>query len=95
MNNCNTINDLTLYHYQSCPYCTITRQVMAEIGISVEKRDVLLNPQHRIGLITGGGRPQVPALRISRGQSETHWLYESEDIIKFLHEYVSCSALAS
>lgn len=95
MDKLNTISDLKLYHYESCPYSAITRQVIEEIGISIEKRDILLNPRYRIELIKGGGKPQVPALRIERMQGETQWLYESEEIIRFLHEYVSRLALAS
>jgi len=55
MSDLNAISDIKLYHYESCPYCTITRQVINQIGLSIEKKAILLNPEHRVELIKGGG----------------------------------------
>lgn len=45
-------------------------------------------------LIAGGGRPTVPCLRIDHSHGESQWLYESLDIIEFIHaheeELVNC-----
>jgi len=83
----NNLPNLSLYHHQSCPYCAITRQAIKQTGLNIEQRDVLQNPQYRAELIKGGGKSQVPCLRIEKENGNTHWLYESKDIIQYLHQY--------
>ena len=36
-------------------------------------------------LKTGGGKTQVPCLKITSGEQET-WMYESDDIVRYLDE---------
>jgi glutaredoxin len=95
MRNLNEVTDLKLYQYQTCPYCAATRQVVNQTGLYIEERDVQRNDEYREELIVGGGKPQVPALRIETSDNKTAWLYESTDIIDFLHEYVSHLAVAA
>ena len=83
----NNLPNLALYHYQSCPYCAITRQAIKQTGLNIEQRDVSLQPQYRPELIKGGGKSQVPCLRIEKENGDVHWLYESKDIIQFLRQY--------
>ena len=87
MPNTNNIQDLTLYHYQSCPYSAVARQAIKQTGLNIEQRDVLLQPQHRTELTSEGGKPQVPCLRIENENGDAHWLYESQDIIQFVRQY--------
>lgn len=94
MKNFNDITKLSLYHYESCPYCAATRNVIDKVGVEVEQRDVLLNPHHRTDLIKGGGKAQVPALRIEREFEQSQWLYESGDINEFLYLYAGQTAYA-
>ena len=35
-------------------------------------------------LISGGGKLQVPCLRIEKSPEDVEWMYESKDIVKFL-----------
>ena len=42
------------------------------------------NPDFKAELIAGGGKKQVPCLRISQDNADTVWLYESDDIIRYL-----------
>lgn len=86
------ISALSLYHYQSCPFCAATRQVIKQTGLNVEQRDVQRQLQHRSALIDGGGKPQVPCLRIEKDNGQHEWLYESADIIHFLRRYAEQSA---
>ncbi|MEH6577824.1 MAG: glutaredoxin domain-containing protein [Amphritea sp.] len=86
------ITALSLYHYQSCPFCAVTRKVIEQTGLNIEQRDVQLQPQHRSALINGGGKPQVPCLRIEKDNGQHLWLYESADIIHFLRNYGAQSA---
>lgn len=48
-------------------------------------RDILLDPAARRELVSGGGRPTVPCLKITRDGS-VQWMYESLDIIEYLNQ---------
>jgi len=39
---------------------------------------------HQNALIQGGGKPQVPCLRIENEDGSIEWMYESDDIIRYL-----------
>jgi len=75
---------LSLYHYQACPFCAITREAIKHIDLNIVQRDVLKEPNYRSELIRGGGKPQVPCLQIEKENGTTQWLYESRDIIQYL-----------
>lgn len=80
------IKHLSLYHFNACPFCMITRQALSESNLNVEQRDILKDPQHRRDLIQGGGKRQVPCLRIDYQNGEVDWLYESADIIRYVNK---------
>ena len=40
--------------------------------------------QNHAELIKGGGKTQVPCLRIDDGIGNVQWMYESDDIIQYL-----------
>ena len=40
--------------------------------------------QNAMDLLNGGGKTQVPCLRIDNPDGETQWMYESDDIINYL-----------
>jgi len=91
--NNESIKSLALYHYQSCPFCGITREAIKymEKGASgkptaykIDQKDILKQPEYRKELIQGGGKPQVPCLKIEANNGTIQWLYESRDIIEFL-----------
>jgi glutaredoxin len=86
MSNSNKLN-FSLYHYQSCPYCAITRQAIKQTELNIEQRNVSKQPQYRSELIKEGGKSQVPCLRIEKENGDVHWLYESQDIIQFIRQY--------
>ncbi|PCJ27526.1 MAG: glutaredoxin [SAR86 cluster bacterium] len=89
MTNSTEIKNLSLYHYQSCPFCEMTRDAINELDIDIELRDIHLHSEHFEELIREGGKPQVPCLRIEQEDGKTHWLYESQHIIQLLGEYVN------
>ncbi|CBV43051.1 glutaredoxin family protein [Halomonas elongata] len=74
---------LALYQFWSCPYCVRVRREITRLALTIEIRDTRLDPEHRRALLEGGGKVQVPCLRIEEG-GETRWLYESSDIIGYL-----------
>ena len=75
----------SLYHYQACPFCAITRSVVSSLDVEVETRDILIHSEHRTDLINGGGKPQVPCLKIEE-HGTVRWLYESSDIIQYFKQ---------
>ncbi len=42
--------------------------------------------EHAAALMQGGGKTQVPCLRIENEQGEVQWMYESNDIIEYLSQ---------
>ena len=77
--------NLSLYHFDSCPFCQRARAAITSMGLNIELRDIRQDAEHRDALMAGGGKTQVPCLRIE-GQDGVEWLYESGDIAAYLQE---------
>lgn len=77
---------LSLYHSQACWFCARVRHAMQELGIDIALRDVDHEPGRRAELVSGGGKAQVPCLRMDAPDGRTTWLYESADIIAYLKD---------
>jgi glutaredoxin 2 len=75
--------DLALYHYDSCRYCAKVRDALDRLGVEVELRDVLEEPEHMKALVGARGRRTVPVLRI-RKEGGDEWMPESDDIVRYL-----------
>lgn len=76
--------DLALYQFTACPFCIKVRKEMARLGLNIETRDAQRNDDHRSALEAGGGRIKVPCLLIHQDGGEETWLYESDNINKWL-----------
>jgi glutaredoxin len=76
---------LALYQFYACPFCVKTRRTLHRLNVPVETRDAQHDAGHRAALETGGGKIQVPCLRIVEG-SETRWVYESNAIRAYLEQ---------
>ncbi len=74
---------LALYHFESCPFCQKVRRAMADLGVDIELRDTRQNPAYREEQVAGGGKGQVPCLRIEK-DDEVTWMYESDVIIDYI-----------
>ena len=77
---------LALYHFDGCPYCSMTRSAIKQLEIDVELRDLSNDPQHRDDLVKVRGRATVPVLRITSPDGEDRWMPESRDIVSYLQE---------
>lgn len=75
---------LVLYQFATCPYCLRVRRALRRLAVGVPLRDVRRDPTTRAELRAGGGRYQVPCLRIPREEGGHTWLYESADIVAYL-----------
>ncbi len=82
-------DDLALYQFRTCPFCVKTRRALRRLGLNVQLRDAKGDPQWRDELLRGGGRIQVPCLKIPQADGSAQWLYESDDIIAYLQRLVA------
>ena len=80
---------LALYHFKTCPFCIKVRHEMARLSLPIELRDAQQDPKLRAELTQGGGKYQTPCLRITNDQGQVQWMYESNDIIKYLQQRFS------
>ncbi len=78
-------DDLALYYYDSCPYCMRVIEALRRLGVEVERRNILSEPQHLADLMAARGRRTVPVLRI-RGENGDQWMPESLDIVAYLEQ---------
>ena len=76
--------DLVMYQFKTCPFCIKTRRAIKRLSLNIEKRDALKDPDSRRELLEGGGEIKVPCLRIPGEDGQATWLYESDDIIRYL-----------
>lgn len=72
---------LTLYMRPGCQYCARVLIAAAELGVSLDERNIN-NPAYEAELIAKGGKGQVPYLVDTDIGIE---MYESDAIIAHLH----------
>ena len=75
---------LALYHFPTCPFCIKTRRVIKRLSLNIKTRDARKHPASRQELLDGGGELKVPCLRIEKPDGAIEWLYESDEIIRYL-----------
>jgi len=78
--------NLVMYQFLTCPFCIRTRRAIKRLSLNIETRDALGHAASRRQLQEGGGRIKVPCLRITGVDGSVEWLYESNEIIKYLEE---------
>jgi glutaredoxin len=79
--------NMAIYQFKTCPFCIKVRRELARLSLNIPLLDAQHDTQHKEALLQGGGRAQVPCLRIVDEQGKTVWIYESSEIIKYLHEH--------
>jgi len=80
---------LTLYHFPTCPFCIKVRHEMARLSLPIELRNAQHDPSFRAELEQDGGKIQTPCLRIADAQGGMQWMYESEEIKRYLQQRFS------
>lgn len=80
---------LSLYHFSSCPFCIKVRHEMARLTLPIQLREAQHDAMYRGDLLQGGGKVQTPCLQILDEQGNIQWMYESNDIIKYLQHRFS------
>ena len=76
--------DLSLYHFDACPFCVRVRRALDRLGVEVELCDVQDEPCHMAALVAARGKRTVPVLRIAGSDGRDQWMPESSDIVKYL-----------
>ena len=76
---------LKLYQFYACPFCVKTRRAIKRLNLKVETRNAQAAGEFRKELELSGGKIKVPCLKLE-GAGEASWIYESNDIIKYLDE---------
>lgn len=74
---------MALYQFRLCPFCVKTRRNMRRLGLNIETRDAMNDPQYKQQLVEQGGEYKVPCLAIEE-EGKTRWMYESSEIIAYL-----------
>ena len=77
---------LALYQFRTCPFCIKVRKEIARLGLNIELGDAQLDPAHKQALLEGGGKVKVPCLKITDDAGQATWLYESDEINRWLHQ---------
>ena len=80
------VEGLALYQYAGCPFCLRVRMALDELGVEIELRDTLVDPEHERALVEATGRRTVPVLRIEEEDGDVRWMPESADIVAYLRE---------
>jgi len=75
-----------LYYFPTCPFCVRVRLGLWWRGLELPLRNIHADPAHRAALVEGGGKAQVPCLRIEEADGAVRWMYESGDILRYLRE---------
>ena len=72
----------SLYYSRYCYFCQKVLSFLRSKNMELELRRTS-DSDHQRDLIRGGGKTQVPCLRIDN-ENGTQWMYESDDIINYL-----------
>lgn len=78
---------LALYQFKSCPFCIKVRRQMKRQSLNIALMDAQNDTSCRNELLQGGGEVKVPCLKIVNDSEEVSWMYESNDIIKYLQTH--------
>ncbi len=77
---------LALYQFKTCPFCIKARRAIARLSLDIPLLDAQFDAAHREALLEGGGEVKVPCLRINHADGRVEWMYESDDIIRYLQQ---------
>lgn len=73
----------SLYYSKYCYFCQkVLMNLHGRDDLNIELRSTS-ERQHAADLMKGGGKTQVPCLRIDGGSGNVQWMYESDDIIQY------------
>ncbi|NND01055.1 MAG: glutathione S-transferase domain-containing protein [Gammaproteobacteria bacterium] len=76
----------SLYYSKYCYFC---QKVLMFLNGHQHPVELLSTAEadHRAALVQGGGKSQVPCLRIDSANGVSRWMYESDEILDYLKDY--------
>ncbi len=74
---------LALYYSKYCFFCQKVLMFLRGKDRDLELRSTS-DRENAQALMQGGGKTQVPCLRIEQADGSVEWMYESNDIIRYL-----------
>jgi len=74
---------LFLYYSKYCFFCQKVLMFLRDKEHDIQLKSTS-EREHAQALMQGGGKTQVPCLRIEDAQGKVEWMYESDDIIQYL-----------
>lgn len=77
---------LTLYQFAACPFCIKVKKEMHRLALPIAQLNVQKDPDARAELLAGGGRVKVPCLKIEQADGNVEWMYESDEINRYLKQ---------
>ena len=80
------VKSLVLYQFKTCPFCIKVKRNNKRLSLKIETRDAQHNQTYREELLQGGGQVKVPCLRIVDDKGNDSWMYESDEIMKYLQD---------
>lgn len=79
---------LVLYYRDDCPYCWNVMSHLNDQHRALPMKEINESPEAAAELVQGGGKRQVPCLRIRENNgNKVTWLYQSAEIMKYLDEH--------
>jgi glutaredoxin len=78
-----------LFYFTTCEHCIKVRLTLWWMGLELPLKDITFHPKNKAELIAGGGKKQVPCLRIEDERDGVRWMYESSDIIRYLKQQLA------
>lgn len=78
------VRSLALYHKTGCPFCAKVLRQLDQLNMTIPLHDLVDDTAAARELVQGGGKMQVPCLRIEDKQGHVTWLYESDEINRYL-----------
>lgn len=74
---------LALYYSKYCFFCQKVLMFLRGKDHDIDLKSTS-DREHAQALMQGGGKTQVPCLRIESNDGKIEWMYESDDIIQYL-----------
>lgn len=87
-------DQLALYYFDGCPFCTRVQRAIDLLGVDVELRNIYVDRKHLEALMEARGRATVPVLRIRTTDGTDRWMPESADIVRYLQATYGSEARA-
>lgn len=76
-----------------CPFCIKVQKEVHRLNLPLKIVDTDRDPKQKAEQIKGGGKAQVPCLKIEKSGGVTKWMFESADINRYLAQKFAISSI--